>query len=333
MIPPEGSLLATLANIYVLMRKHHPNHKEVFSAVHFEKSGKQGYTCILVTPADDAVKLLQTCEQQIQKAREEGDRVREFIALNDIAYIYSTKIDSRCALQYYEQCLEMAREHFSPHEISGVLINVGINYERTGDRERALECYKESLNMTREIGDKESEGRALCNMGNTYANIDEPYRAIECYVQCLDIARKRNDDSGMAYALGNLGLVYATLGDTQEAMKHHEMHLFHASKVADFHSEATALCNIGITHRDMGNLDEAHIHFNASKKIFERIGSENALVQLSWEIGLLYEIEGDFKQAAELMQRWVDYLEQINHANPQKYIDGLERVRAKLAQE
>jgi tetratricopeptide (TPR) repeat protein len=79
-----------------------------------------------------------------------------------------------------------------------------------------------------------------------------------------------------------------------------------------------------------GRYEEAIAYYQQCLAIAEQIGDVATIAAHSWNLGLLYEAQGDLAAALPLIERDVLWLEQIGHPDAAERRAYLEDVRARL---
>jgi tetratricopeptide (TPR) repeat protein len=225
----------------------------------------------------DYQKAIEHHQQQLDIAREIGDRQGEANSLGNLGLCYDSLGDYQKAIEHHQQQLDIAREIGNRQGEANSLGNLGLCYDSLGDYQKAIEHHQQSLDIAREIGDRQGEANSLGNLGLCYDSLGDYHKAIEHHQQSLDIAREIGNRQGEANSLGNLGLCYDSLGDYQKAIEHHQQSLDIAREIGNRQGEASSLGNLACALLFKGNTDLAQVNLNNAAKICEETGSPDVV--------------------------------------------------------
>ncbi|HEX5720652.1 MAG TPA: tetratricopeptide repeat protein, partial [Thermoanaerobaculia bacterium] len=196
-------------------------------------------------------------EQQMEIAREIGDREGEGDALMMLGVAYTDLGEVEKAITYCEQALVIHQQIGDRQGESGDLGNLGLGYFHLGKFEEAIGYFEQTLLIHREIGDRRGEGNDLGNLGLAYMSLHKIERAITHFEQRLGIAREIGDRRGEEKVLGNLGTAYMQLGKVATAIGYYEQALVIDREIGDRRGEAADLGNLGITYMILGETNKA----------------------------------------------------------------------------
>jgi tetratricopeptide (TPR) repeat protein len=79
----------------------------------------------------------------------------------------------------------------------------------------------------------------------------------------------------------------------------------------------------------LGQVEQAIAYYQQALAIAREIGDRRGEGNHAWNLGLVYEKQGDYAQAAALMQILVDYEREIGHPDAEKDAQYLAKVREK----
>jgi tetratricopeptide (TPR) repeat protein len=81
---------------------------------------------------------------------------------------------------------------------------------------------------------------------------------------------------------------------------------------------------------DATRSDDAIDHYQQSLEICQRIGDVAGVALTYWNLGLLYEEQGDLPTALPLLEHYVQWEEQIGHPNVLAHRTRVDAVQARL---
>ncbi len=102
-------------------------------------------------------KAIERYQQQLQIAREIGDRRGEGAALGNLGNAYADLGEVPKAIEYFEQRLQIAREIGDRRGEGNACWNLGLVYENSGDLQEAVELMEVTLSFERKIGHPDYE--------------------------------------------------------------------------------------------------------------------------------------------------------------------------------
>ena len=175
------------------------------------------------------------------------------------------------ALICYEQQLEIAKETGERVEERQACENLGHLYFKIANFKLAAMWYKCAVYIAEEIGDKTEIARAKRYLGNCHYHNGRFENAIKYHRKDLKLAKELGDKEGEGIAYGNLGDVYFSLGEFQEAITYHEKSLDIAREAKNCAEEGKACYAIGCCFESLGSLDEAERWLRLSKETFDNL--------------------------------------------------------------
>jgi tetratricopeptide (TPR) repeat protein len=258
----------------------------------------------------------------------DGLLIRYFSALADIArFRYDPRLNIIPRLEAWQQAARRLGQHRSEGD---ALNNLGNAYAHLGEPQRAIELYEQSLAICGVLGDRRIGGRTLMCLGNAYFQLGELSKAIDYYQQSLAIFREVGDHRGKAQTLGNLGNVYFQLGELSKAIDYYQQCL-DISRVIDPRSESISLSNLGNAYRKLGEFSKAIDYYQRGLVTYRNLGYRHGESWFKWELGLIYEQQGDLAQAVELMQASADYKREIGDPNSEQARAYVNQLRQRLS--
>ncbi len=155
--------------------------------------------------------------QQLEAARDAGDRIRITRALGDLANAYSAFELYPQAFPLYEEQLELAREINERAMEASALRGLGEAYYNLGKYRQAVSLYEQQLAITREISDPIFEMQALTALAYSHNALRQFKEAIDYYEQQLVIIQEIDFPAGKGIILSNIGLLFLQDGQSELA--------------------------------------------------------------------------------------------------------------------
>ncbi|HEA16531.1 MAG TPA: response regulator [Pseudoalteromonas prydzensis] len=251
------------------------------------------------------------------------------------------------AIISYNRALNLAVRLNSPLKQANLLSNIGLAYFNMHNMELALEHYQQAKAFYENDGSEKDKADILHNIAGVYIRLSRYDSALEIYRQVIDVFQQLDDEEGIARAHGNMAVAYAESGQNQLALHYYQLALRYYQSVNDAYQLSVQHTNLASINLKIDELDAALYHAKAAQKYARQIDNQSlqlaalqvlAKVQLvSGDIdtakqnlkqsialakeykdelrvkdglgieALLSAGEGDYKQAIQLHQQFVDY--------------------------
>lgn len=251
------------------------------------------------------------------------------------------------AIISYNRALNLAVRLNSPLKQANLLSNIGLAYFNMHNMELALEHYQQAKAFYENDGSEKDKADILHNIAGVYIRLSRYDSALEIYRQVIDVFQQLDDEEGVARAHGNMAVAYAESGQNQLALHYYQLALRYYQSVNDAYQLSVQHTNLASINLKIDELDAALYHAKAAQKYARQIDNQSlqlaalqvlAKVQLvSGDIdtakqnlkqsialakeykdelrvkdglgieALLSAGEGDYKQAIQLHQQFVDY--------------------------
>jgi tetratricopeptide (TPR) repeat protein len=160
-----------------------------------------GVACIHLA---DNVQALDCFEQQLQIARELGDRVSESNAVGNLANIYQvTLVDYARSWDYRQQEIGLCSEIGSSRGLTWAVGNLSELYLDLGDYASVLLCGQRHLQLCIDTGERLGITLALGRMARVFAKCGDYQEAERLLQRDLALGRMLRIPYYLCYALGN----------------------------------------------------------------------------------------------------------------------------------
>ena len=251
----------------------------------------------------------QYLEENISKARKEGDKGAVLILLNEQIGYYrsvSRSKDSVKAFAEAKKCIEAMKLTGTEHEAT-TLLNGATALRAAGERKEAMEEYKrveEIYNST--ISQKDFRFAGLYNnMSILYSELEEYSQVTEKLLQALEILQGIPDSQiEQAITYTNLAMNYGKLEQKEEQKNSLKQALALFQKYTDNKDGhyAAALSALANGYFEAGELMEAaKIYQGVCEDIRSYFGENMSYVVSLENLAVVYRTMGDMDQAEILM--------------------------------
>ncbi len=259
-----------------------------------------------------AEKALQTLEQALSIARQNGDRTGEGEVRRNIGRVYYQLNDVTKAFDKFNQSLTIAREVKNRKGEGRSLSNLGIIYEKQNNLEKAIEHYQQGVKIAQEVGDRKGEGISQQNIGWIYITQNKYPQSIEQFQRSLAIWRELKERSLEADSLEGLGNAHKSLGGNPKAIAYYEQLLTIKRELKNRKGESFALSNLGIIYYNLKDYDKSIAFHQQSLAINQELKDQDNLA-IDWRnIGLAYESQRKFALALNAYEQSLKLRQTLN---------------------
>lgn len=225
-------------------------------------------------------------------------------ALNNKGYWFGEQGNINKQEEYYRKSLALNLKNKDKKGIGFSYNNLGYIFDKKGDIPQALDYYLKSLKIKEEIKDSAGIGTTLVNLGYNYDKLGEYNKALDYYKKSLLIRKKINDDYGVANSYNLIAALYQRM-----AIKPEHKHLMFKSlelfektlkinqRISNHTGIAESYNNIGTYYQQLLNYDLALKQYKLANQIQLEINDVKGYTQTSYNIGNIYFIQNNFKEA------------------------------------
>ena len=220
----------------------------------------------------------------LASARQAGDRRAEGWTLNNLGMVYSQQQHIDEAISRFEEALEIRREIGDLRGQAISTINIADANLRLGRSTEALEQLHQALSLQREAGYRYGEGAVLTGLGEAHLDLGHLDEAIGYLQQGRAIFVEIKARNGEDYVLHALAQAYLELGRTAEAIAAYQDALTIRRSVGSRHNQGLTMVFLGRAQLRAGNVAEARRCWEDAYAIFDELGDEEQLAEVSSEL-------------------------------------------------
>lgn len=220
----------------------------------------------------------------LASARQAGDRRAEGWTLNNLGMVYSQQQHIDEAISRFEEALEIRREIGDLRGQAISTINIADANLRLGRSTEALEQLHQALSLQREAGYRYGEGAVLTGLGEAHLDLGHLDEAIGYLQQGRAIFVEIKARNGEDYVLHTLAQAYLELGCTAEAIAAYQDALTIRRSVGSRHNQGLTMVFLGRAQLRAGNVAEARRCWEDAYAIFDELGDEEQLAEVSSEL-------------------------------------------------
>ncbi|WP_425389911.1 tetratricopeptide repeat-containing sensor histidine kinase [Ekhidna sp.] len=225
--------------------------------------------------------------------------------VSNIGYCYMTLGNIQYDQTNYDEALKFyfkSLETYEPIEnyvgMSSALIWIGIIYQYAkSDYESAIATYMDALKYS-DLGNSSlNKSYIYSNLATIYYNEYEYDSALTYYQRSHEIKKRFNDQRGIGNDYNNIGNVWYELKKYDSALFNYEKSLSIRREMNDQTGVASALINMGKVYSDLELNQEAGKKLTEGYNVAKKVEYKEAWQQASLLLSMLYEKQGQFKNA------------------------------------
>jgi len=226
--------------------------------------------------------------------------------------------DYSTAIEHYNKAMQFYKSDNNEEGIALQLQNIGVVYYMVGRTEDALSNYLESVKILDHLPDARPSILAnnLLNTAIVFMEIGEHEKAIEYYRRSEQIYIGQNDLLGQAHLYTNMGVLYFRL-NLDSSLYYHEKSLAFYKALSKGISIGTSMNFVADIYREKGDYDKALLMYKDALEIIEKEGYLYGQVSGLNSLGILYRLQGHFKESIEALNKSYKLAESIDALNLQ----------------
>lgn len=189
------------------------------------------------------------------------------------------------------------------------------------DYQKTHNYFQQALDFARQTGELIQVGSSLNWMGNWYLNNENPIKASQYHHEALEIFTDANDKRQNANTLDFLGMAYLLSADLKSSGDCYDRAVELYRELNDRPGLITSLMGRGanvtclymLTSIPSKQPKDAFQDYEEAIQLARTIGSPLLETGPYWALGLLNIIQGNFREANQVIQRGFQLSEQIRH--------------------
>ncbi|MUG93389.1 tetratricopeptide repeat protein [Scytonema sp. UIC 10036] len=220
--------------------------------------------------------VLNCLQKQLTVACEIKASKEEGQALGGLGAYAILRGNYRRGIKYCQQALAIAQS-IDDEELSALVLGwMGGTYLSRGKYKLAIEYLQQQLAISTQIGNQCQRYLASYYLGNAYNLIKQPQLAIEYLSATLNFARETSSKATEASALTALGSVYADIKQYRDALKYYQQALEISRAIANPTTEAGILFNLCYCYGCLKQPDLAIEYLQQAQAISRETDSKEA---------------------------------------------------------
>jgi len=186
-----------------------------------------------------------------------------------------------------------------------------ISHLRLGEIDNAKNIAEKALSSIQTCDDENTLVRGLHNFAIYYLTVGNYSRAIDLLHQHIEIDRTVGDHIGEAYGLGQIGYIYVLLGNYENGQIFLEQSLNLTKRYEAHQQSAYNLLNLGLARWRSHQLETARNELQTAQEYLEGMNDTFGIAVARTYLGLVFESEGQSRQAVAHFSAAVSALEEI----------------------
>ncbi|MFD4868643.1 tetratricopeptide repeat protein [Streptomyces sp. NPDC058412] len=189
--------------------------------------------------------------------REASDREGEGRALNLLGTSYRVARRFEDARQAHQQALDIYRELGNLHAEAAVLVALASDLQHLGQLEEAIAMHRRSLALLRELGDRHREVIVLDALGEALSAAGRREEGVAVWEEALAIVRELGYRTRLAWLLSGIAATLLSTGSSHGVRARLEEALIVFTGEGDRHGEGVVMINLGVMHQVEGDWKQA----------------------------------------------------------------------------
>ncbi len=271
----------------------------------------------------DYINALDCYNRSLDIKKSIDDKPGIAMALYNIGMVYNSCSQYDKALKFYLESLEYRKKVGDKNGIASLLNNIGNLYSSWSNNDKSFEYFTESLNICKEIKNNEGIAIASSNIGLYYDNKKEYDKALFYYLEALEVFKRIGNNRDVSKIYSNIGEIYKIKEEYDFALDYFFQALKISQNIGIKDAEAISLSSISSTYYKLKNIDKAYIYAKEGLKVSEEIDNPEIKISIYKILSDIYEKRHQYKEANELINKYVSLKDSIFNINKHKQLEEL----------
>lgn len=256
---------------------------------------------------------LSLLEQAHQVARRLGNSQAEFIWLEALAYVHTSKGNLALAQPLYKQALVLAQEINEPKFRALAQLEMGRLLLEMGQLDQAAAWLKQALCEYRHDQDYKGEIETLTALGNLLSLQGDSDGAVGYLEEGLPIVQAQQDRQGEVALRFALGYVGTATRDWPRAIMYYEPVIEMARTIGDRFLEVRGLHNLGEAWLEQGDVQKAVAVLEEAIVRQETLDDVVTKTFTHFYLGKAYQVLNDPENSLAQLRQIYPYLLETRH--------------------
>ncbi|MBI3501622.1 MAG: tetratricopeptide repeat protein [Bacteroidetes bacterium] len=224
--------------------------------------------CCLLPTANSFSQSIEELEAKLKSASAEDKPG----ILNQLSEAYQ-KTNTDKSIDYAEQALKAARKLDDADGETGALINLGDAYTSKNNSKKAIQNYKEAIKIFDQYNTPVSSAYLWNKIADVYVSGQSYDDALAADAKALELFNKvktKEGKEGMVNMNIEIGDIYFRQKKYENALPYYKQALSTYENSNDARGQATILEKIGTTYNNWGNYDEGYLFLNRAYELAKK---------------------------------------------------------------
>ncbi|MBQ6305377.1 MAG: tetratricopeptide repeat protein [Bacteroidales bacterium] len=246
------------------------------------------------------------------KDKDDSDLLMRVLNTKGRVELFMGEMDS--ALITYQRALKVSNSIGDELNCADVINNLAYIYFQQDDLEKALECFQDARQRYAMVQDTLSMAQCDNNISNIYVQRQQFDKAQTLLQKAIPVFEQNEDEASLAHAYQNLGTVYATGSvNLDSAMFYLHKSIVCAENVSDQITLIEDELELAGVMRQLNRDGEAIGLYQSALHSSEAMGYTIGMMEAYKNLGIHYNIVGDFTTSAVYLKRCMDLALEKGH--------------------
>ena len=250
------------------------------------------------------------------------DFKKQAILYNQMGALEKRAGNYSVALKHYQKALEIAKTKNYVEQLCDICNNLASLYRIRGDEVKFLDELQKSINLSKENNLKNNLATSY-NIKGISLFEKQKDSSIYYYKEAISLFRASGHRhfEGLVYA--NLGDVYINIGDYDKALEALEISEIIAKEVNNMTSLYFINLSLGIYNIEIENYDNCVLKYEKAINEYGKYIDNSKLVHGYWLLTEGYYLNGQYKEAYDAQEKYIELNESLLNAEKAKEFDEI----------
>jgi len=223
--------------------------------------------------------------------------------LREKSYIFSERGDFVKSMQLLIKALNIDEKSENSNGLASDLNLIGLLNHKQEKLDESLVYFLKAKNEFIKNNDKNGVAMVNGNLGMVYRSKNDFEKALQCYFYSLEFYKNINDKISISLLENNIGNVYKDLKQFDKALEYFKKAESLNKNIKHYYPLIANLSNIGDVYVEKNKFNIALNYYNEALTIAKNQNSVRLLKDVYLDMSVLYNKQGDFKNAYEFFKK------------------------------
>lgn len=241
----------------------------------------------------------------LQNKNDDSDLLMRVLNTKGRVELFMGDIDS--AMVTYQKDMEVSENIGNELNYADVINNIAYIYFQQDDLDKAMDCFKDARQRYERVHDTLSMAQCDNNISNIYVQWQQYDEAKALLQKTIPVFEQNEDDVSLAHAYQNLATAYASgFVKFDSAMVYLQKSIVCAENVGDQLTLIEDELELAGVLRQLNKENEAISLYQSALHSSEIMGYLNGMLEAYKNLGIHYNIAGDYTTSAVYLKRCMD---------------------------